>query len=79
MARVRERVGDRETAAPGPDHWSRARPAWMTKCGTAHLCPPASMAVMLAAADCTVQVPVGCSSLWPAHPGSRRGAALSAH
>jgi hypothetical protein len=58
MARVRERAGDRETAAPGPDHRSRARPAWMTKCGTAHLCPLASMAVMLAAADCTVRVPV---------------------
>jgi hypothetical protein len=58
MACVRERAGDRETAAPGPDHRSRARPAWMTKCGTAHLCPLASMAVMLAAADCTVRVPV---------------------
>ena len=58
MARVRGWAGDRETAAPGPDHRSRARPAWMTKCGTAHLCPPASMAVMLAAADCTVRVPV---------------------
>jgi hypothetical protein len=58
MARVRERAGDRETAAPGPDHRNRARPAWMTKCGTAHLCPLASMAVMLAAADCTVRVPV---------------------
>jgi hypothetical protein len=58
MARVRERAGDREAAASGPDHRSRARPAWMTKCGTTHLCPLASMAVMLAAADCTVRVPV---------------------